>query len=85
MEASFKIILVVVVLVTAANAAPLTTRCMILSNSTGPYAYCNVTTNTSKGDDSLRNLVCIADSVTGTLQQIYQKEENEKVSMCNCV
>ena len=85
METSLSIILVAVVFVTATNAAPLTTRCMELLNSTGPFAYCNVTTSTSQGDDSLYDLVYIADTVTETFQLICKKEENKEVSMRNCV
>ena len=86
MEKSFIIISVVVILITATNAAPLTTRCMQLLNSTGPYAYCDVATNTSQGDNSLRNLVYKADDVTETIKQLMcGKEENKKVRMCNCL
>ena len=86
METSFLIVIVAAVaFVTATNATPLTERCMELLDSTGPYAYCNVTTNTSQGDDSLRNLVCIANNVTETFQLICRKEENKKVSTCNCM
>ena len=86
MEASPLMILVAVVFVTAINAAPLTTRCMQLLNSTGPYAYCDVATNTSQGDDRLHNLVYIADNVTETFKLICQEKEiKEKVRTCNRV
>ena len=77
--------IVVVVFITATNAAPLTTRCMELLNSTGPYAYCDVITNISQGNDSLHDLVHIANNVTETFQLICRKEKNKKVSMCNCM
>ena len=80
------LIIVVVAFVTATNAAPLTTRCREILNSTGPYAYCDVTTNTSQGDDSLQNLVYMANNVTETFQLICRKEENkEEVSVCSCM
>ena len=79
------LIIVVVVFVAVTNAAPLTTRCMELLNSTGPYAYCDVITNISQGNDSLYDLVHIANNVTETFQLICRKEENRKVSTCNCM
>lgn len=80
--------MVVVIFATATNAVPLTTRCMELLNSTGPYAYCDVVTNTAQGDDRLRGLVYMANNVTTTvlLIPVCKKEDNkEKVSMCNCI
>ena len=56
------ILIVAVLFVTATNAAPLNKRCMELSNSTGPYDYCNKTTNTSLGDDNgLNDLIMLED------------------------
>ena len=60
------ILIVAVIFVTATNAAPLNKRCMELSNSTGPYDYCNKTTNTSQGDDGLNNLIILANDMAKT-------------------
>ena len=75
------ILVVAVIFVTATNAAPLTTRCREILNSTGPYDYCDVTTNTSQGDDSLHNLIHIANTVTETfikLIPLCKEEDNEE-------
>ena len=56
------ILIVAVIFVTATNAAPLNKRCTELSNSTGPYDYCNKTTNSSQeDDDGLSDLMILAD------------------------
>ena len=54
------ILIVAVIFVTATNAAPLNKTCMELLNSTGPYDYCNKTTNTSQ-DDTLDDLIILPD------------------------
>ena len=75
------IIIVAVVFVAATNAAPLNKICMGLLNSTGPYDYCNKTTNTSQGDGGLNNLIILADDVADTFVDICSKSENKKVSI----
>ena len=77
------ILIVVVIFVTATNAAPLNKRCTELSNSTGPYDYCNQITNTSQGDDGLHNLIILSNDVADTFVHICNKSENKKVSMCS--
>ena len=79
------ILIVAVIFVTATNAAPLNKRCTELSNSTGPYDYCNKTTNTSQGDDGLDNLIRLANAVADTFVSICEKSENNKVSMCSWI
>ena len=58
---STAILIVAVMVVTAANAAPLNKTCMELLNSTGPYDYCNKTMNTSQGDDTVDDLIISLD------------------------
>ena len=73
---------VALIFVSATNVAPLATRCMELINSTRSYAYCDVMTNSSQGDDRLYDLVYTANNVTATFQLICQKGEyKEKVSV----
>ena len=79
------ILIVSVIFVTATNAAALNRRCMELSNSAGPYDYCNKTTNTSQGDVGLNNLIILSNDVADTFVYICSKSENNKVSMCNYV
>ena len=80
------ILIVAVIFVTATNAAPLNKRCTELSNSTGPYDYCNKTTNTSQGVDGLDNLIRLANAVADTFAlRICNKSENNKVSMCSWI
>ena len=79
------ILIVAIIFVTATNAAPLNKRCMELSNSTGPYDYCNKTTNTSQGDDGLNNLIILSNDVADTFVRICSKSENNKVSVCTYV
>ena len=77
------ILVIVAIFITTTSTAPVGTRCVELLNSVGPYAYCNVTTNTSSQVDinRLSNLITLADNVTDTFQhQICDKEENKKVS-----
>ena len=52
-------------------------------NSTGPYDYCNKTTNTSQGDDGLNNLIILADDIADIFVRICiaSKSENKKVSI----
>ena len=73
--------IVAVIFVAAINAAPLSRTCMELLNSTGPYDYCNKTTNTSQGDGGLNNLIILADDVADTFVDICSKSENKKVSI----
>ena len=75
------ILIVAVIFVAATNAAPLSRTCMELLNSTGPYDYCNKTTNTSQGDSGLSNLIILADDVADTFVDICSKSENKKVSI----
>ena len=79
------ILIVIVLFITATIAAPISTRCIELLYSTGPYDYCNKTTNTSQGDDSLNNLILTANNVTKTFQHICEKKENKEVSTCRCM
>ena len=79
------ILIVAIIFVTATNAAPLSKRCMELSNSTGPYDYCNKTTNTSQGDDGLNNLIILSNDVADTFVRICNKSENNKVNVCTYV
>ena len=79
------ILIVAIIFVTATNAAPLNKRCMELSNSTGPFDYCNKTTNTSQGDDGLNNLIILSNDVADTFVCICNKSENNKVSVCTYV
>ena len=74
------IIIVAVIFVTAINAAPLSRTCMELLNSTGPYDYCNKTTNTSQGDDGLNNLIILANDVAETLVCICNQSKIIKIS-----
>ena len=77
------ILIVATIFIAATNAAPLNKRCMELSNSIGPYDYCNKTTNTSQGDDGLKNLIILANDVADTFVRICSKSENKKVSTCS--
>ena len=77
------IIVVAVIFIAATDAAPLNIRCMEILNSTGPYDYCNKTTNTSQGDDGLNNLIILSNDVADTFVHICSKSENKKVSMCS--
>ena len=79
------ILIVAIIFVTATNTAPLNKRCMELSNSTGPYDYCNKMTNTSQGNDGLNNLIILSNDVADTFVRICNKSENNKVSVCTYV
>ena len=79
------ILIVAVIFITATTAAPISTRCIELLNSTGPYDYCNRATNTSQVDDSLNNLILTANNVTNTFVHICGKKENKEVSTCRCM
>ena len=76
------IFILAVLSVIAANATvPFSIRCMEFINSTGPYTYCNATTNTSQNVDNARldKLVVVLDDVLDDLGKLC--EEHEKVSL----
>lgn len=69
------IIIAVVLLITAINAAPVSVKCSEL------YHYCNkVTTNTSQRIDHVDNLYNISDDILELLRNIYRKSNNKTVS-----
>ena len=71
------ILIVAVIFVMATNAAPIRTECV---DSTGLYDYCNRTTKTLRGGDSLNSLYVASDDVIDTFTYIYNKYKSERVS-----
>ena len=71
------ILIVAVIFVMATNAAPIRTECV---DSTALYDYCNRTTKTLQGGDSLNSLYVASDDVIDTFTYIYNKYKSETVS-----